>query len=103
MHFFQDVDPATAPVVVWLQGGPGSSSMFGLFEIHGPISAVYDDNGDTTGVPNPWAWTRIANVIYIDQPVGTGMLSNSLGIGYCQNVLNHFMVFRFQLYHQRLC
>lgn len=30
------VDSETAPVVLWLQGGPGSSSMFGLFVEHGP-------------------------------------------------------------------
>ena len=37
-------DYRTAPVVVWLQGGPGTSSMFGLLEIHGPISAVFNES-----------------------------------------------------------
>ncbi len=65
------MDPADAPVVLWLQGGPGSSSMFGLFEINGPISAVEGTDG-VTGVRNANAWTKVANVVYIDNPVGTG-------------------------------
>jgi len=67
-----DVDPATAPVVIWLQGGPGGSSLFGLLEIHGPFQAVYDENGAVKAEVNPYAWTKVANVIYIDNPVGAG-------------------------------
>ena len=72
-RLFQDVDPAEAPVVIWLQGGPGSSSMFGLFEINGPFSAVYTEDGSsTTAKLNPHSWTTVANVMYVDNPVGTG-------------------------------
>ena len=60
--------------MIWLQGGPGGSSMFGLFEIHGPISVI-QENGQTTGTLNPYSWTRKANMLYIDNPVGTGKLS----------------------------
>ena len=57
---------------MWLQGGPGSSSLFGLFEIHGPISAVFADGNRTTGVLNPHSWSRRANMLYVDNPVGAG-------------------------------
>ncbi len=68
--------PEDVPVVLWLQGGPGTSSMFGLFEIHGPISAVEGGSDGVTGEINPYAWTKEANVVYIDNPVGTGYYYN---------------------------
>ncbi len=62
---------------MWLQGGPGSSSMFGLFEINGPISAVEGGPDGVTGVRNVNAWSKVANVVYIDNPVGTGIYTLS--------------------------
>ena len=49
--------------------------MFGLFEIHGPISAVFENgtkSGPTVGRINPHSWNKRANMIYIDNPVGAG-------------------------------
>lgn len=74
-----DVDPSEAPVVIWLQGGPGSSSLFGLLELHGPFLANYveptidnQNDGPVDAVMNPYAWSKKANMIYIDNPVGAG-------------------------------
>ena len=72
LHYQNVSDPTTAPVAIWLQGGPGGSSMFGLLEIHGPIQAVFDGNGGTTGKPNLHSWSHEVNMIYIDNPVGAG-------------------------------
>jgi len=71
--FPAEESPETAPVVIWLQGGPGASSMFGLLKLHGPILTKVDSNGQLTGVgKNPYSWARKHNMIYIDNPVGAG-------------------------------
>ncbi|KAI0634438.1 alpha/beta-hydrolase [Trametes polyzona] len=62
-------NPETAPFTLWLNGGPGCSSMIGLFQEHGPC--MVNPDGQTT-VLNPFSWNNISNVIYIDQPIGTG-------------------------------
>lgn len=68
--FFESVrSPKTDPVVVWLNGGPGSSSMLGLFAENGP----YKINDDLTLSDNPYSWHRVANLLVIDQPAGTGL------------------------------
>ncbi|KAG0696239.1 Alpha/Beta hydrolase protein [Suillus ampliporus] len=61
--------PETAPFTLWLNGGPGCSSMIGLFEEHGPCTVNADLNSTTL---NPYSWNNLSNMIYIDQPIGTG-------------------------------
>ncbi|XP_021047095.1 probable serine carboxypeptidase CPVL isoform X2 [Mus pahari] len=62
------MQPVDAPVVLWLQGGPGGSSMFGLFVEHGP----YIITSNMTVVPRDFPWTFALSMLYIDNPVGTG-------------------------------
>lgn len=61
-------------LTVWLQGGPGCSDMGGLVKENGPLSFP---GNSSTPKPNPYSWTKLANVLYIDQPVGTGFSSGS--------------------------
>ena len=65
-------NPDTSPVLLWLQGGPGGSSLFGLFNEHGPFKV----KSDNTLEPRSTTWALTHNMIYIDNPVGTGMSSN---------------------------
>jgi len=62
-------NPDNAPLITWFNGGPGSSSMLGLFQENGPCRI----NNQSSGVDlNPTSWNDYANVLFIDQPVGTG-------------------------------
>ena len=61
-------DPSEAPLTVWINGGPGSSSMIGLFEELGPCGVDYFGNVYN----NPHSWTNASNMLFIDQPSQVG-------------------------------
>ncbi|PWY96897.1 alpha/beta-hydrolase [Testicularia cyperi] len=67
-------DPATDPVVLWLNGGPGCSSFTGLLMELGPCNAINPNlrKGKPGTERNPWAWNANATLIFLDQPVGVG-------------------------------
>lgn len=62
-------NPSTDPLVMWLTGGPGCSSQLALLAENGPCSVNKD--GATTA-KNPYSWNTKANVMWVDQPAGTG-------------------------------
>ena len=87
LHYWlieSESDPANDPVVLWLNGGPGSSSLIGLLTENGQI--VTNDESLTSpidGVPqvfyNKYGWTTKANMLYLESPKG-------VGFSYCDNV-----------------
>ncbi|CAA7266088.1 unnamed protein product [Cyclocybe aegerita] len=74
-------NPQNAPLVLWFNGGPGSSSMIGLFQENGPCRITNDSSSVTL---NPHSWNNEANVLYIDQPVGVGFSHGDLNVGTSQ-------------------
>ncbi|KAJ3117543.1 hypothetical protein HK100_000800 [Physocladia obscura] len=62
-------DPENDPFVLWINGGPGCSSNLGLFMELGPCRV--DPGGNSTSF-NPYGWNNKANLLFLDQPVGTG-------------------------------
>lgn len=67
-YFEARSSPEQAPLTVWFNGGPGSSSMIGLFQEHGPCRMT--PNGKLQS--NKFSWSEVSNMLYIDQPVTTG-------------------------------
>lgn len=61
--------PSTDPVIFWFDGGPGISSMVGLFKGLGPLYQVPTE--DTFRV-NPYTWAAQANMMFIENPAGVG-------------------------------
>jgi vitellogenic carboxypeptidase-like protein len=59
----------SAPTVLWLQGGPGGSSLFGMMVEMGPFRSGATP---TTIDANPGSWNAEYGMLFIDNPVGAG-------------------------------
>lgn len=70
-----------APLLVWLQGGPGASSLFGLFEENGPFHI----HKNMSVKHREFSWHQNHHMIYVDNPVGTGFSFTDSDEGYSTN------------------
>ncbi|CAN6675236.1 unnamed protein product [Malus baccata var. baccata] len=68
--FFQAQENASRkPLVLWLNGGPGCSSVaYGAAQELGPF--LVRSNG--TLILNDFSWNKVANVLFLESPVGVG-------------------------------
>ncbi|CAL5352740.1 unnamed protein product [Camellia sinensis] len=63
----------SAPVVIWLTGGPGCSSELALFYENGPFHI----SENLSLIWNDFGWDQESNIIFVDQPTGTGFSYSS--------------------------
>lgn len=75
-------DPST-PTLVWLNGGPGCSSLDGWYYEQGPFRGSKDD--PKTLIENPATWAKLGNMIFLESPVGVGFSYSDDASDYDQN------------------
>ncbi|XP_021596893.1 serine carboxypeptidase-like 31 [Manihot esculenta] len=101
--------PDDKPLVLWLNGGPGCSSVgYGATQEIGPFLVDNDGRGI---IYNPYSWNREANMLFLESPVGVGFsYSNTtcdysaLGDDFTANDAYAFLqkwFLRFPLYRKR--
>ncbi|KAF9822444.1 hypothetical protein SFRURICE_003444 [Spodoptera frugiperda] len=71
-----DRDLSSTPLIIWLQGGPGYSSLHSLFEEIGPIEYLYYNE---TVVKRNITWGSDYSLLFIDNPVGVGFSYSESG------------------------
>jgi carboxypeptidase C (cathepsin A) len=81
LHYYlqeADADATSKPLVLWLNGGPGATSLIGAFTELGQLIFNRDSTAtvETPAAPslfrNPLSWTTSANVLYLENPAGVG-------------------------------
>ncbi|KAF2322323.1 hypothetical protein GH714_011808 [Hevea brasiliensis] len=71
---------STKPLVLWLNGGPGCSSLgYGAMEELGPFRVNSDGK---TLFRNNYAWNNVANVIFLESPAGVGFSYSNMSSDY---------------------
>jgi carboxypeptidase C (cathepsin A) len=86
MHYWlveSEGNPATDPIVLWLNGGPGCSSLDGMLYEHGPFRI--DENDYTKLVRFNYTWATRATMVYLEAPVGVGFSYSDSSADYTTN------------------
>ncbi|XP_047982866.1 serine carboxypeptidase-like 11 [Salvia hispanica] len=82
--------PARDPLLLWLIGGPGCAALSGFFYEIGPLAFDFEnfDGSLPSLVLNPYSWTKVANIIFLDYPVGAGFSYSNTTRGYSSSDTN---------------
>ena len=72
---------------MWLNGRPGCSSLLGFLQENGPILW---QPGTYAPIPNPHSWTNLTNMVWVDQPAGTGFSPGPPSVKNERDVANQF-------------
>ena len=93
-------NPSTDPLLVWYTGGPGCSSALAIMMENGPFNVTLEGKVFI----NPYSWNNKANLLFVDQPIGTGFSHSSVDDmsqtedDVATNMLTFYKTFFTQLY-----
>ncbi|SMR57184.1 unnamed protein product [Zymoseptoria tritici ST99CH_1E4] len=75
-------------ITIWLNGGPGCSSLEGFMQENGPLSWK---PGTYKPVKNRWSWHHLTNMVWVDQPVTTGFSQGPRVVNNQEDLSRDFM------------
>ena len=67
---------------------PGCSSLEGFLQENGPFLWQY---GTYKPIANPWGWHHLTNIVWVEQPVGTGFSTGNVTATDEEDVARQFM------------
>jgi carboxypeptidase C (cathepsin A) len=86
-------------LIIWLQGGPGSSSQFGGFTELGPIRITEQGIREFSN-----SWNILGHTLFIDQPINVGFsystYKNKPEVSSAREAADHLLNFLNNLYIQ---
>ncbi|KAI3715962.1 hypothetical protein L6452_22959 [Arctium lappa] len=91
-------NPKDDPLILWLTGGPGCSALSGLLYEIGPLTINYENSTLEKAILEikPHSWTKVASIIFLDQPAGSGFSYARTPKGYIANdTLSAMQIYQF--------
>ncbi|KAK3323876.1 serine carboxypeptidase [Cercophora scortea] len=91
--FFPSTNPAaqeSKEILIWLTGGPGCSSVGELLQENGPFLW---QPGVFKPFANKWSWHHLSNVVWVDQPIGSGFSQGTVTAKDEHDVARQFLGF----------
>lgn len=70
--FFPAIDDENAPIVLWLDGGPGVSNFLTIFTQNGPFYVQTTADGTFSLEKRLEDWTLNRSIIYLENPADVG-------------------------------
>ncbi|XP_008799202.2 serine carboxypeptidase 1 [Phoenix dactylifera] len=81
-------NPLEDPLTIWINGGPGCAGIGALVQLVGPFKIDYNQfhiKGQAKLKQNPFSWTKVSSVLFVDSPVGVGYSYADTSEGYVTN------------------
>eukprot|EP00347_Sterkiella_histriomuscorum_P012091 403369927 len=91
-----DTTVKSPELIIWLNGGPGATSMNGLFLENGPLQVsggVSADQDDYQVSLRKGSWGDLADILYLDNPVGTGFSYGDSYVSSIEDAAREFVLF----------